>query len=108
MKSILRAAYNRLGRPPLRRVAAALGLLAAAALVAVAFLGDQRLVSALALLMSLATLGGLALVWNDGRKARAEVRASAERSEVTFRRILAAIEVERLASERRYREQNRR
>ncbi|MCH7232139.1 hypothetical protein L0U85_14925 [Glycomyces sp. L485] len=102
MKSILKALYNRLGRPAPRRLAAVLGMLAAAALVAVAYFGDARLVSSLSLLMSLVTIGALALVWNESRKARAEMRATSERTEVTYRRILAAIEVERLAAERRH------
>ncbi|GAB3993153.1 hypothetical protein GCM10029992_04100 [Glycomyces albus] len=99
---MLIAAYNRLGRPPLRRLAAACGLVAAAALVAVAYLADARTIAALALLLNLAVLGALAAVWHQARTTRAEVRRSDERAEVTYRRILAAIEVERLAAERRH------
>lgn len=102
MKSTLKAVYNRLGRPAPRRLAAAVGAPAAAALAAVAAFGDARLVAALSLLMSLATLAALAAVWNEARRARFETRASNERTEVTYRRILAAIEVERLAAERRH------
>ncbi|MCD0443767.1 hypothetical protein LO763_09045 [Glycomyces sp. A-F 0318] len=102
MKSKLKAVYVRLGRPPLPHLAAAFGLLAAAALLAVALLGDQRLVWAASSIMSLVTLGALGLVWNESRRARLEARASAERAEVTYRRILAAFEVERLAAERRH------
>jgi len=102
MKSKLKAVYARLGRPSLVRAAALAGLLAALALLALAYLGDQRLVWAASLLMSLVTLGALGLVWNEGYRARLEARASAERAEVTYRRILAAFEVERLAAERRH------
>lgn len=102
MKPMLKAAYNRLGRPPLRRVAAVGGLIAAAAGVAVAYLADARTTAALALLLNLAVLGALAAVWNQTRRTSAEVRQSDERTEVTYRRILAAIEVERLAAERRH------
>ncbi|THV43354.1 hypothetical protein [Glycomyces buryatensis] len=101
MKQKLKAVYDRLGRPSIKKLAAAVGLVLAVAFVAIAWLGDTRLTSALSLLTSLATLGALVLVWNEGRKGRAEARASHERTEVTFRRILAAIEVERLANERR-------
>ncbi|GAB3648682.1 hypothetical protein GCM10028833_15040 [Glycomyces tarimensis] len=72
------------------------------ALLAAALFGDARLVSSLSLLMSLVTLAGVALAWHESRRARVEVRASAERAEVTYRRILATIEVERLAAERRH------
>ena len=102
MKSKLKAVYDRLGRPSIVRVAALFGLLGAAALLAVALLGDDRLVWAVSLLMSLVTLGALGLVWNESYRARLEARASAERAEVTYRRILAAFEVERLAAERRH------
>lgn len=102
MKTKLKAVYNRLGRPSLRRLAAVLGLVAAAALVAVAYFGDGWVATAVSLLMNLAVLGALALLWDQGRRARDEARQSTERTEVTFRRILAAIEVERLAAERRH------
>ncbi|GAB3229974.1 hypothetical protein GCM10027447_23830 [Glycomyces halotolerans] len=101
MRTLIKAVYNRLGRPPLRRLAAVCGLVAAGTLVAVALFGDQRLVSSLSLLMSLLTLAGVALAWYEARRARRDTLASNERAEVTFRRILAAIEVERLAAERR-------
>ena len=102
MRSILRAVYNRLGRPSPQRLAVAAGLIVAAALVVVAVFGDARLVSSLSLLMSLVTLGAVAAVWNETRRTRDEARESTERVEVTYRRILAAIEVERLAAERRH------
>lgn len=102
MRSALRAAYDRLGRPPRRRLAAVLGAGAAVVLLAVAAFGDTRLIAASSLLMSLATLAAVAAVWNEARRARFETRASNERTEVTYRRILAAIEVERLAAERRH------
>jgi uncharacterized membrane protein YqjE len=102
MKSKLKAVHARLGRPSLKRLGAVLGLLAAFALLAVALLGDQRLMWAVSSLMTLVTLGALGLVWNESYKARLEARASAERAEVTYRRILAAFEVERLAAERRH------
>lgn len=102
MKSKLKAVYVRLGRSSLPRIGATAGLLAAAALLAVTLLGDQRLMWAASSIMSLVTLGALGLVWNQSRKARLEARASAERAEVTYRRILAAFEVERLAAERRH------
>lgn len=102
MKSKFKAVYVRLGRPSLLRVGAALGFIAALALLAVALFGDQRLVWAVSFLMSLVTLGALGLVWNESYKARLEARASTERAEVTYRRILAAFEVERLAAERRH------
>ena len=102
MKKMLKAVYNRLGRPPLRRLAAVCGLIAAAAGIAVAYLADPRTTAALALLLNLAVLGALVLVWNQARNTREEFRRSNERTEVTYRRILAAIEVERLAAERRH------
>jgi hypothetical protein len=102
MKSMLKAVYVRLGRPTYPQVAAVAAVLAAAGLVAVALLGDQRLVWAVSSIMSLVTLGALGLVWNESYKARLEARASVERAEVTYRRILAAFEVERLAAERRH------
>lgn len=101
MKQILKAAYHRLGRPAPAHVAAAAAVFAALALLAVALFGGQRLVWVVSSLMSLITLGALALVWNESRQTRLEARASAERAEVTLRRILAAFEVERLAAERR-------
>jgi hypothetical protein len=101
MKQKLKAVYNRIGRPSPLRLAAAAGGLAALGLLAVALLGDQRLVWVVSSLMSLVTLGALGLVWNESRQTRLEARASAERAEVTLRRILAAFEVERLAAERR-------
>jgi hypothetical protein len=102
MKQLLKAAHRRLGRPSPARIGAAAAVPAAAALMAVALLGPTRLVWAASFAMSLITLGGLALVWNEARRARREARASAERAEVTYRRILAAFEVERLAAERRH------
>ncbi|GAA1682671.1 hypothetical protein GCM10009830_32300 [Glycomyces endophyticus] len=104
MKQLLKAIHRRLGRPSPARVAAVAAVLAAAALAAVALLGPARLVWAASFAMSLITLGGLAAVWNEARRARLEARASAERAEVTYRRILAAFEVERLAAERRHAE----
>ncbi|RRR96555.1 hypothetical protein [Glycomyces terrestris] len=102
MKQLLKAVHRRLGRPAPARLAAAAAVLAAAALAAVALLGPERLVWAVSFAMSLITLGALALVWQEARRARQEARASAERAEVTYRRILAAFEVERLAAERRH------
>ncbi|WP_112137056.1 hypothetical protein [Glycomyces dulcitolivorans] len=102
MKKLLKAVYRRLGRPSPARIGAVAAVLAAAGLMAVALLGPTRLVWAASFAMSLITLGGLALVWNEARQARLEARASAERAEVTYRRILAAFEVERLAAERRH------
>jgi hypothetical protein len=99
---MLKAVYGRLGRPSPRRLAAVAGPIAAVLLVAAAYFGDARLVSSLSLLMSLVTLAAVAVAWNEARKTRAAVRASTERTEVTYRRILAAIEVERLAAERRH------
>ncbi|GAA2127705.1 hypothetical protein [Glycomyces algeriensis] len=101
MKQQLKAVYNRVGRPSPLRVAAVAGVLAVLGLLAVAVFGDQRLVWVVSSLMSLVTLGALGLVWNESRQTRLEARASAERAEVTLRRILAAFEVERLAAERR-------
>lgn len=101
MKQKLKAVYVRIGRPSPLRLAAAAGGLAALGLLAVALLGEQRLVWVVSSLMSLVTLGALGLVWNESRQTRLEARASAERAEVTLRRILAAFEVERLAAERR-------
>lgn len=101
MKQILKAAYHRLGRPAPAHVAAAAAALATLTLLAVALLGGQRLVWVASSLMSLVTLGALGFVWNEARLTRLEARASAERAEVTLRRILAAFEVERLAAERR-------
>ncbi len=102
MKKLLKAVYRRLGRPSPARIGIAAAVLAAAGLMAVSLLGPERLVWAASFAMSLITLGGLALVWNEARQARLEARASAERAEVTYRRILAAFEVERLAAERRH------
>ncbi|SDL03264.1 hypothetical protein SAMN05216298_2376 [Glycomyces sambucus] len=102
MKRLLKAVYRRLGRPAPARLAVAAAILAAAGLTALALLGTTRLVWAASFLMSLVTLAGLALAWNEARQARLEARASAERAEVTYRRILAAFEVERLAAERRH------
>lgn len=102
MKKKLKAVYVRLGRPSPLRVAAVAAILATLGLLAVALFGDQRLVWAVSSLMSLVTLGALGLVWNESRQTRLEARASAERAEVTLRRILAAFEVERLAAERRH------
>ncbi|MEU5156989.1 hypothetical protein [Glycomyces sp. NPDC021274] len=101
MKQKLKAVYIRFGRPSPVRVAAVAGGLAALGLLAVTVLGEQRLVWVVSSLMSLVTLGALGLVWNESRQTRLEARASAERAEVTLRRILAAFEVERLAAERR-------
>ncbi|MEU5874799.1 hypothetical protein AB0A73_24965 [Glycomyces sp. NPDC047369] len=101
MKQLLKAVHRRLGRPSPTRAGAVLAVLAAAGLLAIALLGPQRLVWAASFAMSLVTLGALALVWREARQARLEARASAERAEVTYRRILAAFEVERLAAERR-------
>lgn len=101
MKQKLRAVYRLLGRPSPLQVAAVAGALAALGLLAVALFGDQRLVWVVSSLMNLVTLGALGLVWNESHQTRLEARASAERSEVTLRRILAAYEVERLAAERR-------
>lgn len=102
MKSTLKAVYGRLGRPSLRRIALVLGPLAAVVLVTAAYIGDIRLVSSLTLLMSLVTITAAAAAWREARKTRAALRVSNERTEVTYRRILAAIEVERLAAERRH------
>lgn len=101
MKTKLKALYRRLGRPPLARLAAIAAACAAAALVAVAFAGGTRVLWTVSSLMSLVTFTGLVLVWAEVRTARREARESAERTEVTYRRILAAFEVERLAAERR-------
>jgi hypothetical protein len=102
MKSKLRAVYIRLGRPSPLHVAAAAWLVAGVGLLAVGLFGGERLVWAVSSLMSLVTLGALGLVWHESRQTRLEARASAERAEVTLRRILAAFEVERLAAERRH------
>lgn len=102
MKQKLKAVYVRFGRPSPLQVAAVAGTLWALALLAVALFGGQRLVWVVSSLMSLVTLGALGLVWNESRQTRLEARASAERAEVTLRRILAAFEVERLAAERRH------
>ncbi|MDA1358473.1 hypothetical protein O1R50_02505 [Glycomyces luteolus] len=102
MKSKLKAVYVRLGRPSPLRLAIAAWLGSAVLLLAVGLFGEARLVWAVSSLMSLVTLGALGLVWNEARQTRLEARASAERAEVTLRRILAAFEVERLAAERRH------
>jgi len=101
MKQKLKAVYVRFGRPAPLRLAVAAWCASAVVLLAVGLFGGPRLVWAVSLLMSLVTLGALGLVWNESRQTRLEARASAERSEVTLRRILAAFEVERLAAERR-------
>ncbi|MCC3762752.1 hypothetical protein K3N28_06665 [Glycomyces sp. TRM65418] len=102
MKSKLRAVYIRLGRPSPLRVALVAWAVAGLALLAVGLFGGERLVWVVSSLMSLVTLGALGLVWHESHQARLEARASAERAEVTLRRILAAFEVERLAAERRH------
>ncbi|WP_030161884.1 hypothetical protein [Glycomyces sp. NRRL B-16210] len=102
MKTKLRALHRRLGRPSALRLGAAAGPVLALALVALAAWGDTRVLWAASSLMSLLTLAAVALVWSETRKARAEARASAERTEFTYRKILAAFEVERLAAERRH------
>ena len=102
MKSMLKAAYNRFGRPSPRRLVLVAGPIAAAALVAIAFLAEARVSQTLSLLMDLAVLGALILVWGQTRRAREESRRSDEVNEVAYRRVLAAIEVERLAAERRH------
>jgi hypothetical protein len=102
MKQKLKAVYVRLGRPSPLQIGAVAAGLAALGLLAVGIFGDARLVWGVSLLMSLVTLGALGLVWNEARQTRLEARASAERAEVTLRRILAAFEVERLAAERRH------
>jgi fatty acid desaturase len=107
MKSKLKALYRRLGRPPVERLAAAAAGLAALALVAIALAGGTRVMWAVSALMSLVTFAGLLLVWTEARTARREARESAERTEVTYRRILAAFEVERLAAERRHAREGR-
>ncbi len=99
---MLKAVYVRAGRPSPRLLAAALASLAAVAFVAAAVFGDARLVSSLSLLMSLVTLVAVVALWDETRRARAEARRSHERTEVTFRRVLAAVEAERLAAERRH------
>lgn len=102
MKSKLRAVYIRLGRPSPFRLAVIAWIAVAVLLLAVGLFGGERLVWAVSSLMSLVTLGALGLVWHESRRTRLEARDSAERAEVTLRRILAAFEVERLAAERRH------
>ncbi|THV31949.1 hypothetical protein [Glycomyces paridis] len=97
----LRALHRRLGRPSAARLAAVAGPVLAASLAALAFWGDLRLLWAASSLMSLLTLGAVALGWSEARRARVEARESAERTEFTYRKILAAFEAERLAGERR-------
>ncbi|HEX2143695.1 MAG TPA: hypothetical protein VHG10_04210 [Glycomyces sp.] len=102
MKKKLKAVYVRLGRPSPLRMGVVAWIGVGIALLAVGLFGGERLVWAVSSLMSLITLGALGLVWHESRQTRLEARASAERAEVTLRRILAAFEVERLAAERRH------
>lgn len=102
MKPTLKAVYARLGRPAPARLAAALGLAAVLAFGAAAYFGGLLAASFLSLLMSLVTLVALAVVWSESRRTREELRAAGARTEVTCRRILAAIEAERLDAERRH------
>jgi hypothetical protein len=102
MKSKLRAVYIRLGRPSPLHVALVAWIGAGVALMSVGVFGGERLVWVVSSLMSLVTLVALGFVWHESRQTRLEARASAERAEVTLRRILAAFEVERLAAERRH------
>jgi hypothetical protein len=76
--------------------------IAAVALAALAAFGDARLVAGALLIMGLAVLGGLAVTALQVRRLRADLSASNRRTEVAYRRILAAIESERLAAERRH------
>lgn len=101
MKRILRAVYVRLGRPAPARVGTVCGAALAAAVLAAAVFGPPRLVAVAVAVSSLTALAGVALAWSEAHRARAEARRSAERTEVTYRRILAAFEAERLAADRR-------
>lgn len=102
MTSKLRALHRRLGRPSPTRLALAFGPVLALGLVALAVWADVRLLWAASFLMSLVTLAAVALVWHQTRQVRGEAREASERAEVTYRKILAAFEVERLAAERRH------